>query len=101
MHVKISDTAPGSGPARSSYLESRLLRVFAQYASRIEVAELNLEFDGFLYEGELVVRIAGAAPLMFTNKGRRVTNVLAELIDAGAQRVSSSFPKARGREEAS
>jgi|GEM_PF-2154433 len=101
MRVKILDTAPGSGPARGTYLEARIRRVFEPFSARITAVELELEHVGVLHEGRLVVRIRGGAPLMFSTKGRRMTNVLANLIDVAGERLLAAFPSGRVREAAS
>lgn len=100
MRVKIVDNAPGSGPARRTYLEARLRRVLAPFQRRITTAELKLEFDGVFYDGVLMLRLPKEAPLAFSTKGRRMTMVLANIIDAGEERLATVFPSAKVREAA-
>lgn len=100
MRVSISDTAPGSGPARTTYLEARIRRVLEPYSSRITSVELKLELEETVHEGVLVLRMRGSAPFMFTTKGRRMTDILANLIGAGEARLAVEFPSSRVQEEA-
>ncbi len=100
MRVKITDQAPGSGPARNTYLEARLRRLLEPYAGHVEAAQLNVEFDGVLHVGELVVRSHGGSPQMLRTKGRRMVNVLANLLDAAEARLDAAHPAVRRREQA-
>jgi len=100
MRVKITDSAPGSGPARDTYLEARLRRVFEPYAPHLDGVELTVDYEGVLHETALVLRPRGASPAMFRSKSRRMVNALANLLDAAEGRLGITYPSARPRDEA-
>ncbi len=100
MRVKITDEAPGSGSARDTYLEARIRRLLEPYAPYLTAAELHVEYDGVLHVGELVLRSHAGSPHMLRTKGRRMVNVLANLLDAAETRLDAIHPSARPREEA-
>ena len=100
MRVSILDSAPGCGPARKTYLAARTSRALDPYARRLQGAELSISMEGILHEARLVLRVAGAPPVILASKGRRMVNVLANLFDAADNRLSATFPAQRPRGEA-
>ena len=100
MHVKITDSAPASGPARDTYLDARIRRVLDPYATFLDAVELEVGFDGLLHEANLVLRFLNGSPAMFRSKSRRMVNVLANLLDAAEGRLEITYPSVRIRDEA-
>ena len=100
MRVSITDSAPGSGPARKTYLDARVARALEAYAAQVDEVELKVSFDGVLHEGLLVIRAQGSTPAVLATKGRRMVSVLATLFDAAEHRLRVLFPGGRSRGEA-
>lgn len=96
MHVEIRDTAPGSGTARTAYLETRLSRILQPYDAHIEAAHLALkDVDGDA-EGELSLHRTGESePMTFRSRARRLTTMLANLLESAEARLSIAFPRPR------
>ena len=100
VRIQISDSAPGSGPARDSYLRARLQRLLAPFAAYLKSVELELSFDGVQHEVSVAVRYAVGVPALFHGKARRMTTALANPLDATRARLEVQFPGVRSRDEA-
>ncbi|MCR9159489.1 MAG: hypothetical protein ACE37F_22710 [Nannocystaceae bacterium] len=95
MRIQISDSAPGFGPSRESYLHARIRRLVEPYAPAIDGVELSVAFDGLFHEAGLAVRFHHGSPAFFRCKSRRMVNALANLLDSVEGRLARQFPKHR------
>lgn len=83
MEFTISDTAPGSGPARTRYLEGRIQRVLGPHLARVTDVRLEVTHtaDDGLHHALVQLCLDGDL-LSFRSAKRRMDAALAEVFEA-------------------
>ncbi len=95
MRIQISDSAPGFGPSRETYLNARIQRLDEPFEPRIDTVELTVGYDGLMHETVLVIRFHQGSPAFFRCKSRRMVNALGNLFDSVETRLGRQYPSGR------
>lgn len=88
MELTISDTAPGSGPARTRYLEGRIQRVLGPDLARVTDVRLEVTHTDDGLHHALVQLCLDGDSLSFRSAKRRMDAALAEVFEAVDFRLS-------------